>query len=104
MNVARAARAYALVFSLYIIWSSAVTLMKASSDAQVALIATVEVIAAILFCLRRTRTTGLALLLGAFLVATIVEIKSAPMSFVFYGASAVLAWHITRGKTGAEIA
>ncbi len=56
-----------------------------------------EIVAAVLFYFRRTRTAGLAFLLGVFLVASALEVGFGgfPMRFIYYAASALLVWWLT---------
>ncbi len=98
-NTMRAIDTYALVISLYVIWSSIMTLVNAHGhDVHGPLLAALEIVAAVLFCFRRTRTAGLAFLLGVFLIAGALEVSfgGVPMRFIYYAASALLVWWLTR--------
>ena len=96
---------YAGIFAAYIIWSSAMTLESHPDQRGIALLAVVEIVAALLFAFRRTRFFGLAILLTVFAIATVADFAHGglPFRFVFYAASALLVVRLVR-PTAKEVA
>jgi hypothetical protein len=98
MNPRRALAAYAVVFSLFIIWASLRTAINPGPhDVGIRYLAVAEIAGAILFVWRKTRFLGLVILLAVFAIAAVVELhlREWPVRFVFYGASAFLVHYLS---------
>ena len=103
MNPKRALAAYAVVFSLFIIWASARTAIDPGPHgAGIRYLAFAEIIGAILFVWRKTRPVGLVILLVVFAIAAVIELHlhEWPVRFVFYAASALLVHYLSRFALG----
>jgi hypothetical protein len=63
-----------------------------------ALAASIELVGALLFAWRQTRTIGLVILLSVFAMATVIELHFGLWSlrFIFYAASALLVQYLSR--------
>ena len=95
MNPKRALAAYAVVFSLFIMWASARTAIDPGPHGGgIRYLAFAEIIGAILFVWRKTRPVGLVILLIVFAVAAVIELHlhEWPVRFVFYASAC---WCIT---------
>ena len=102
MSPKRAVAAYAVVFSLFIIWASARTAIDPGPHGEgIRYLAFAEIIGAILFVWRKTRPVGLVILLIVFAVAAVIELHlhEWPVRFVFYGASALLVHYLSSFST-----
>ena len=98
LNPNRALATYAVVFSGFIVWASLRTAMNpAPHGLSVQYLAVVEVLGAILFAFRRTRSLGLIVLLAVFAVAVTIELHlhELPFRFVFYAASALFVQYLS---------
>jgi hypothetical protein len=105
----RAASTVSLHVALYtglIIAASAITIWTSwRREMGVVSLALIEILAAILFLVRRLRTVGLGLLLIVFSVATSMERLSGilPIRFLLYGTYALLLWRLTGLLQGIRI-
>jgi len=92
---------YAGIFATYIIWSSGLTLKSHADQHGIAALAVVEIVAALLFAFRRTRSFGLTILLAVFAIATVADFSQGgfPFRFLFYAASALLVVRLVRPIT-----
>jgi hypothetical protein len=81
------------------------TLKSHPDQHGVALLAVVEIVAALLFAFWRTRLFGLAILLTVFAIATVADFAHGgfPFRFLFYAASALLVVRLVR-PTASEAA
>lgn len=98
-NPKRSLAAYAVVFSLFIIWASARTAIDPGPHGTgIRYLAFAEIIGGMLFVWRKTRPVGLVILLVVFAVAAVIELHlhEWPVRFVFYAASALLVQHLSK--------
>lgn len=107
LNPTRAVTAYAMIFSIFIIWASLRTAINPHPHGiGIQVLALVEVAGALLFAIRKSRAFGLALLLAVFVIAAVIELhlREWPVRFVFYAASALfvhyLSLHMSGGAKG----
>ena len=93
-----ALRAYSAVFSGFIIWASARTMLNpAPHGAGIQSLAATEIVGAVLFTFQKTRFCGLVILLGVFKIAAAIELhlNELPVRFVFYTASALFVQYLS---------
>jgi hypothetical protein len=97
----RAASNVSMHIALYtglIIAASAITIWTSwRGETGMVALASVEILGAVLFLVKRLRTVGLGLLLIVFSVATSMELLSGtlPIRFLLYGTYALLLWRLT---------
>jgi hypothetical protein len=101
----RALAAYALLFSLFIIWASLGTALghDAHHGAGIRWLGIVEIAGALLFSIRKTRWAGLIVLLGVFAVAAAIELHLGlwPVRLLFYAGSALFMQYLSWALPGA---
>jgi hypothetical protein len=98
LNPRRALFAYAVVFSIFIVWASLRTAINpAPHGLAIRCLASVEIAGALLFALRKTRFIGLSVLLVVFAIAAVIELhlREWPVRFVFYAASALFVQYLS---------
>ena len=88
---------FRLVFVAFLLWASARTMADAHlgssghSGLALALLAGIEILAALLFLLRRTQLLGLALLIPVFAAATLMalQVGEMPVRYFYYAMTAL---------------
>jgi hypothetical protein len=92
MSAPRILGCYRFTFSALILLASLQTLVVAHADHAIALLATTEIVGALILCWRRTQWLGAALLLGVFGWAQVMSAMQGewPTRFLLYAASALL--------------
>jgi hypothetical protein len=95
----RALAAYAVLFSLFIVWASlgAVLGQDAHHGIGVRWLGIVEIGGALFFVARQTRAVGLVALLIVFAIATAIELQIGlwPVRFLFYAGSALFVQYLS---------
>lgn len=95
----RALAAYAVLFSLFIVWASlgAALGQDAHHGIGVRSLGIVEIGGALFFVARQTRPVGLVALLIVFAIATAIELHLGlwPVRFLFYAGSALFVQYLS---------
>jgi hypothetical protein len=106
INPKRAVAAYAVVFSLFIIWASVRTAIDPGPHGGgIRYLAFAEIIGGILFVWGKTRPVGLVILLVVFAIAAVIElhVHEWPVRFVYYAASALLVQYLSSATVRDEM-
>ena len=102
----RALTAYAVLFSLFIIWASLGTALGhvGHHGTGIRWLGGVEIAGALLFSIRKTRWAGLIALLAVFVVASVLELHLGlwPVRFLFYACSALFMQYLSWALSGAS--
>ena len=95
----RAVTAYAVLFSLFIIWASLGTAVghETQHGGTIRWLGIFEIVGALLFLVRKTRLLGSGLLLVIFAVASALEwhLGLWPVRLIFYAASALFVQYLS---------
>jgi hypothetical protein len=91
--------AYAVLFSLFIVWASLGTALGQDAHHGIGLrwLGIVEIGGALFFVARQTRALGLVALFIVFAIATVIELRLGlwPVRFLFYAGSALFVQYLS---------
>jgi hypothetical protein len=95
----RALAAYAVLFSVFIVWASLGTALRHDADhgPGVRWLGIMEIGGALFFIARQTRAVGLVALLIVFAIATAIELHLGlwPVRFLFYAGPALFVQYLS---------